>query len=167
MAMIGIARVKGGFRNAVIGGDNQVGRPVETGEAAAQANRQGRNIARVVVESRRITNSRLQALALEPGADGVDDRGVCRGAILRIKRHNQNAAATLAFQRVEFLGDRWRAIAHRPAHQDLGIGHGGGGRLGLGAGNGAQRRFIAFAIPDARISGARFLRPGHQDDAMQ
>ena len=119
MAEVGIALVEIGLRNAVIGGDQDFGFEVETGEAGADGAGERIDIDRVVVIGRRHANRRLPAHGLQRLERLVADCRRRGGAILRIEGDDENAVATLGLKRLETLGDRRRAIAHGPVDDDV------------------------------------------------
>jgi hypothetical protein len=87
---------------------------------------------------------------------------------LRIEREQQDAVAALRLQPLNRRSDGGLAVAHGPVDLDtVSPSHGRGDLVGLGPGDGLQRRFVEFAVPDALVGMAAALRPAGEHDAVE
>ncbi len=168
LAMIGVALVEIGLRNAVIGGKHDLRLKIEALQMRFDRFRQRVDIDRLVVIGRHGAHRRLPAHGLECVEGFVVDARRRRGGILRIEREDQDALAALYAQPVEPFGDRWLAVAHRPVDDDIVVPRQFGRQLvGLAAGKGSERRFVSLRVPDRGIGGAASFRPGVEHDAVK
>ena len=111
---------------------------------------------------------RLQPHRLQRRKRLVVHRRRRRGAVLRIEREEQDAVAAGRGERVEPLGDRRLAIAHRPVDDDFSITRQRGRQLlRLRARKSLERRFVLLAIPDRGVERAALLRARREHDPLQ
>ena len=171
MAVVGIALVEIGARDAVERGEKDLRLEIELGQRGARRARQRLDIDGIVVIGRGDAQGRLPAQALQRLERLVADRRRRRRAILGIERNDENAVAALFLQRFEALGDRRLAVAHRPVDLDASLARPGRQRVAepfrLGAGDRFQRAFVAFAVPDRSIVAPPGGWPSRQDDEVE
>ena len=166
MAIIGIALVEIGLRNAVIGGEHDFGFEIETREAGAGGAGERVDIDGIIVVGRGDAQGRLPAHRLQSLEHLVADRRGRGGAILRIERNDENAVAAVGLQSLDALADRRRAVAHRPIDGDvrLEIVERKAELFALRARDRFQRPFVTLPVPDRVIVAPFGARPAQQNE---
>ena len=152
------------FGHAMKAGDDGIGFEIEPGQRVAQRRGQRRNIARVVMIGRQYPERWLPAHIVQRTRRLVDDRRSGRPRILRVKRCQQDAVASICLHRLQQPRHRRFAIAHGKANIDL-PAQPLLQRACLHRGVDRERR--TFRHPDLRIIRRRFRWPDIQDDCAQ
>src|SRR5262249_31877815 len=126
-------------------------------------------INRVVVIGRRDPHRGLVAHARESAKNFITrGRRRCR-AVLRVERDDENALAGLRDELAELGSDRWMAVTHGPLDHELLAQRleRAGKFYGLRAGDGLERGFVAFVVPDFCVVARLFAWPHRQDHAVE
>ena len=111
--MIGIAELERPLRHAVEAGDDRLRLEIERRQPLLEPRPQRVDIGRIVMIRRQRPDRRLPAHPPQL-REGLVVRGRRRRrAILRIERRDQDALAARRLERVDPLGDRRLAVAHR------------------------------------------------------
>ena len=105
----------------------------------------------------------------ERAKDFVAGRGRRRRAVLRIKRHDQNAFAALRNELAELGTNRRVAVTHGPFDHELVTERleRAGELDGLRARDGLERGFVAFVVPDFCVVARLFAWPDRQDHSVE
>ena len=168
MAMVGVAGEEVSFGDTVIGGDQFLRLPINAREMGLYALGEGGDINGVVVVGWQGSQCGLPAKALERVEDLVLDGRSGRGAVMGIKRHDEQARNAFLQQGVDLVGDGWRSVAHGPVAQEPWLGTEALGELfTLRTGEGAQRTFVFFCIPYGAVGFCDFRGSSCKDQAME
>ncbi len=136
----------------------------ERGKLAGNVADQSRDVSGIIVIGRERAQARLPARLAQNLRRLVHHRCCRRSAILRVKRGEQNALCAFILQRLELIGDRRIAIAHRVFHKHA-IAQPLLHSCRLITGNHSQRR--AFVCPHLGIGARALFRARVEDDPAQ
>src|SRR5262249_31180250 len=138
-------------------------------EFRARRGSQRLEINRVVVIGWRDPHRGLVAHARKRAKNFITRGRRCCRAILRIERDDEDALTGLRDELAELGSDRWMAVTHGPLDHELPAEQleRAGKFYGLRAGEGGERGFVAFVVPDPGVVARFFAWPNRQDHGVE